>query len=302
MVLVCVYMLRIGLLVGMVCGSLMVLAQESKHFRVEQNHKYHSITLNYNASSGVCYLAQGEDHDALSVYSTRDIDDFNHSFNRYESGNTLQIDLSLDEKNNETFSQSISNKVFAKSKPEDNIWKVILDEDVPYNLNLTYGIGAAFIDLAGLSVKNLKVKTASADVSIDYLTSMPNSIEMDTMSINVDLGNVSVRQIYLANVRNISAEVGFGNMLLDLAEPMDQSCHVMASVGAGTLEILIPKTDKPIIIRVKKSMLCDVKLTKSFKEAEENVFTNGEYKINATDALEFDVDVSFGTIIFKERK
>ena len=295
-------MWRIGLLVGLVCSSVIGLAQEHKHFRVEQNNKYHSITLNYSTSSGVCFLAQGDDHDALSVYSTRDIDEFNHSFDRNESGNNLSIALSLDEKNNETFSQSISNKVFAKSKPEDNIWKVMLTEDVLYNLNLTYGIGAAYIDLAGLSVNSLKVKTGSADVNIGYLTSMPNSVKMDAMDIKVDLGNVSVRQIYLANVSHISAEVGFGNMLLDLAEPMDESCHVVASVGAGTLEILIPKSEKPIIIRVKKSMLCDVKLTKSFKEAEENVFTNMEYSADATDILEFEVDVSFGTIIFKEKR
>ena len=295
-------MWRIGLLVGMVCSSLIVLAQESKHFRVEQNHKYRTITLNYSASSGVCYLAQGDDQDALSVYSTRDIDEFNHSFNRHEMGDNLNIELSLDEKNNETFSQSISNKVFSKSKPEDNIWKVILTEDIPYNLNLSYGIGAAFIDLAGLSVSNLKVKTGSANVNIGYLTSMPNGINMDTMEIKVDLGNVSVRQIDLANVSYISAEVGFGNMLLDLAEPMDEPCHVIASVGAGNLEILIPKSEKPIIIRVKKSMLCDVKLTKSFKETDENVFTNMDIDADVSDILEFDVDVSFGTIIFKEKR
>lgn len=300
-------MWRIGLLVvpitiGMVCSSLMVLAQESKHFRVEQNHKYRSITLNYSASSGVCYLAQGDEQDVLSVFSARDIDDFNHSFDRQESSNNLIINLSLDEKNNETFSQSISNKVFAKSKPEDNIWRVILTEDIPYNLNLSYGIGEAFIDLAGLSVSNLKVKTGSANVNIGYLTSMPNGITMDAMDIKVDLGNVNVRQIYLSNVRNISAEVGFGNMLLDLAEPMDEPCYVRASVGAGTLEILIPKGKIPVVIRVKKSMLCDVKLTKSFKEIEENVFANMEFDPSDPNLLEFDVDVSFGTIIFKEKR
>jgi hypothetical protein len=192
--------------------------------------------------------------------------------------------------------------MFSKAKPEDNIWKVILAEDVPYNLNLSYGIGTAFIDLAGLSVANLKVKTGSADVNIGYLTSMPNSIKMDTMSIKVDLGNVNVRQIYMANVSHISAEVGFGNMLLDLAEPMNEPCHVMASVGAGSLEILIPKSNTPIVIRVKKSMLCDVRLTKSFKETEENVFTNAEIDESTKDLLEFDVDVSFGTIVFKEKR
>ena len=295
-------MRRIGLLVGLVCVSTSMLAQVSKHFRVEKGTNYNFVTLNYTTSSGICYLGHGESHDPLGVYSSRDIDDFNHSFNKNENDGILEVSLSLHEKNNESFSQSISNKVFADSKPENNIWKVLLTEDIPYNLNMSYGIGEAYIDLAGLSIKNLKVKTGSADVNIDYLSSMPNDVVMDTMAIKVDLGNVVVRQINHANVDNILAEVGFGNMLLDLAEPMDKPCKVDASVGAGSLEILIPRNEIPVIIRVKKSMLCDVKLTKSFTEIEDNVYINMDPGLESDIMLEFDVDVSFGSITFREKK
>ncbi|MEN8249506.1 MAG: hypothetical protein ABFS32_11285 [Bacteroidota bacterium] len=297
----CIGLLVVPFAIGMVWSTLS-FAQETKHFRVEHDKNYQSITLNYSASSGICYLAIGESEDAVSIYSSRDIDEFNHTFNKNQKGKDLQVKLSLDEKNNESFSQSISNKVFATSKPEDNIWKVILVEDIPYNLNLTYGIGTAFIDLAGLSVSNLKVKTGSADVNIGYLTSMPNYVEMDTMAIKVDLGNVTVRQIDQANVNNIVAEVGFGNMLLDMADPIDKACHVKASVGAGNLEIIIPKSDIPIIVKVKKSLLCDVKLTRSFTEKEDNIFVNTAYTEGADEILEFEVDVSFGSIIFKEKR
>lgn len=284
------------------CLSSSVFAQASKHFRVERGKNMNTITLNYTTSSGVCYLGQGESRDPITVYSKRDIEDFNHSFNKNENDGILEVDISLHEKNNETFSQSISNKMFTETKPEENIWKVLLTEDVPYNLNLSYGIGTAYLDLAGLSVKNLFVKTGSADVNIDYLSSMPNPVIMDTMAINVDLGNVVVRQINHANVQNILAEVGFGNMLLDLSEPLDEPCRINASVGAGSLEIFIPKNKIPIIIRVKESMLCDVKLTKSFTELEDNVFSNMSVDEDSDHMLEFDVDVSFGSITFKEKK
>lgn len=297
----CIGLLVFPIFFGMV-GSTFSFAQETKHFRVENDKNYQTITLNYSTSSGICYLALGESQDAISVFSSRDIDEFNHSFNKNPQGDNLQVKLSLDEKNNESFSQSISNKVFADSKPEDNIWKVILVEDIPYNLNLTYGIGTAFIDLAGLSVSNLSVKTGSADVNIGYLSSMPNTIEMDTMAIKVDLGNVNIRQIYQANVNNIIAEVGFGNMLLDMSEPIENSCKVSASVGAGTMEIMIPKSDAPILVKVKKSLLCDVNLTKSFKEISDNIFVNEAYLEDADNLLEFEVDVSFGSIIFKEKR
>jgi hypothetical protein len=295
-------MRSIGLVVGVVCLSSSVFAQASKHFRVERGKNVETITLNYTTSSGVCYLGQGESRDPITVYSKRDIEDFNHSFNKNVNDGILEVEISLHEKNNETFSQSISNKMFTEAKPEENIWKVLLTEDVPYDLNLSYGIGTAYLDLAGLSVKNLFVKTGSADVNIDYLSSIPNAIIMDTMAINVDLGNVAVRQINHANVQRILAEVGFGNMLLDLSEPLDEPCRIDASVGAGSLEILIPKNKIPIIIRVKESMLCDVKLTKSFTELEDNVFSNMAVDADSDHMLEFDVDVSFGSITFKEKK
>lgn len=296
-------MRRIGLLVGLVCITGSLAAQETQHFRIENSNGYRSVTLNYSTSSGVCYLAQGDSNNPLEVFSARDIDEFNHSFNKNASDGNLVIDIALDEKNGQGFSQSISNKVFTKTKPEENIWKVLLAEDIAYNLNLSYGIGEAFIDLAGLSVENLKVKTGSANVNVGYLHSMPNLIKMDTMDIKVDLGNLNVRQIYLANVQNISAEVGFGNMLLDLSETMDEPCHVNASVGAGSLEILIPKGGEvPILVRVKESMLCDVKLTKSFIEKGDNVFVNMDIDEDSDIFLEFDVDVSFGSITFREKK
>lgn len=296
-------MRRIGLLVGLVCITGSLVAQETKHFRIENSNGYRSVTLNYSTSSGVCYLAQGDSNNPLEVLSARDIEEFNHSFNKNASNGNLVIDIALDEKNGQGFSQSISNKVFTKTKPEENIWKVLLAEDIAYDLNLSYGIGEAFIDLAGLNVEKLKVKTGSANVNIGYLHSMPNLTQMDTMAIKVDLGNVNVRQIYLANVQNIAAEVGFGNMLLDLSESMDEPCNINASVGAGSLEILIPKGGEvPILVRVKESMLCDVKLTKSFIEKGDNVFVNMDIDEDSDIFLEFNVDVSFGSITFREKK
>ena len=79
-------------------------------------------------------MAQGESQDPLGVYSIRDIDDFNHSFNKNEHDGSLEIDLTLHEKSNQGFSQSISDKVFSNSDPDENIWKVLLTEDITYNL------------------------------------------------------------------------------------------------------------------------------------------------------------------------
>ncbi|VAW26896.1 hypothetical protein MNBD_BACTEROID06-1003, partial [hydrothermal vent metagenome] len=120
--------------------------------------------------------------------------------------------------------------------------------------------------------------------------------------VKVDLGNIVVRKLYMSRAKYVYAEVGFGNMLLDLTETPTVASQVKASVGAGTLEILIPKNDCSVIIKIKNTMLCNVHLTKSFREISNNVYVNEEYDESATNQLTFDVDVSLGNIIFKEKR
>ncbi len=287
---------------GFVCLIGTANAQVQKHFKIEHNNRYQSVTLNYGSSSGICYISPGKSNEPIAVYSDRDIDEFNHSFNKSTYGSNLEINLSLEDKNKQTFSQSISSKVFSTSSSEDNTWKVFLAEEIPYDLNLVFGVGAAFIDLSSLKVSRFNVRTGSADVNIDYLTNMPNPVVMDTFNVKVDLGNVVVRKLYMSRAKFIQAEVGFGSMQLDLTEAPFVASQVRASVGAGTLEILIPKNNCSVIIKIKDSMLCDVHLTKSFTEISDNVYVNQEYDEDAPNQLSFDVDVSMGNIIFKEKR
>ena len=295
-------MWRYSIVLGLVCISVASLAQTQKHFRVESDRSFKVVALDYSASSGICYMGLGETEEPLAVYSSRDIEDFNYSFNKNTNNGVMDITLSLEEKNTQSFSQSISSKVFDKSDEVDNVWKVFLAEDLPYVLDLTYGIGTAFIDLSGISVKKMSVHTGSADVNVGYLSSFSNPIEMEEMEVKVDLGNLNVRQLYKSKAKTVTAEVGFGNMLLDFTEAPEFASHVKASVGAGNLEILIPRYDCPIIIKVKSSMLCDVKLTKSFREIKEDVFVNESYDEDADNLLRFEVDVAMGNIVFREKK
>ncbi len=287
---------------GLVCVVGTSSAQIQKHFKIERSNRHKSVTLNYASCSGVCYISSGESDEPITVYSDRDIDEFNHTFNKITYNNNLEINLNLESKNKQTFSQSISNKVFSTNRLEDNLWKVYLAEDLPYDLNFVFGVGSAFIDLSGLNINNFSVRTGSADVNIGYLTHIPNPVVMDSFNIKVDLGNVIVRKLYLSRAKHIYAEVGFGSMQLDLAEPPTVPSNVYASVGAGTLEILIPKNDCSIIVKIKDSMLCNVQLTKSFKLISENVYVNEAYDESAVNQLAFEIDVSFGNIIIKEKK
>jgi hypothetical protein len=287
---------------ALLCG-VVVYAQTRKHFAVDNTRDFKKIVVNYSITSGTCYLSPDQKTDAFSVYSNRDIDDYNHFFDKYISDKVCHIDVKVEDKDNESFSQSISYKVFNSPKSfDESIWKIYLSEHKPYELNLNFGIGEAFVDLSGLSVENLNINTGSANVNVGYLSEIENQVQMDTFNVKVDLGSLQMRKANLANAKVVIADVGFGNVVMDMSDPPSVSSYVLASVGAGNLEVFVPKSNTGMKVTIHDSMLCNVKLSKSFFEIEPDVFVNEDYEEGGSRQLVFDIDVSLGNVIVKEKK
>jgi len=125
---------------------------------------------------------------------------------------------------------------------------------------------------------------------------------MDTFFVKVDLGSVTAKDLSLAKTKYLVADVGFGNVFLDLSKTPIIGNHIKGSVGAGNLIIMLPGEETPVIVRIKDSWLCSVKMSRSLKKIGENTFANAAYTKNAENALTFDLDVSLGNIIFKEKQ
>ena len=163
-------------------------------------------------------------------------------------------------------------------------------------------LASANIDLSGLAVQNLKINTGSADVNIGYHSGLENLIEMDTFFVKVDLGSVTAKNLSLAKTKYVVANVGFGNLMLDLSTAPVCSNHIRGSVGAGNLVILLPSESTPVLVKIKDSWLCSVRLTSDLKKISETTFSNAAYTKDPKNALTFDLDVSMGNIIFKEKQ
>ena len=213
------------------------------------------------------------------------------------------IKLALEQESQRGVGKKISYQVFGSDdRPSEKFWKVYLTESTPYSLNLDYGLGNANIDLSGLSVEKLKINTGSADVNITYGTGIENKVTMDTFFIKVDMGTVTAQHINLAKSKVVVANVGFGNMYLDFSDKPTTSNHIIGSVGAGNLTIQLPSDEVPVVVKINDSWLCSLNLSKSLKKVGTNKFANASYSKNAKNALNFDLDVSMGKIIFKDAK
>ncbi|MEM9857726.1 MAG: hypothetical protein AAF843_10230 [Bacteroidota bacterium] len=286
---------------GVLCSTF-TLSQVKKQFSVEDTAEIGLVDLNFKVNSGRCFIKQGQSNEVLNVYSDQDYESYGHSFEKNISNKTCKINLELEDAKSESFSQSISYRMFGRSEEEqDKTWKVYLTENKAYNLDLDYGIGEAHINLGGLSVNNLKVHTGSADVNIAYPEDQSNLVEMDTFYVKVDLGSVSVEKLNHSKAKHVVADIGFGNLMLDFTDKTEVSSTIQGSVGAGNLMIFLPQSGTPVKVKIKDSWLCKVKLSDSFTKISKNTYVNQDYQESADNVLNFDLDVSMGSIVFKER-
>jgi hypothetical protein len=275
--------------------------QIKKQFTVENNQACESIKLHLKANSGNCYIKPSQHTEILNVFSNQDESAYSHNYSKETKGKTCEVYLNLEETNSEGIGQTISTRMFGTSETSSNtkLWKMYLTDTKPYNLELNYGVGNAHVDLSGLAISKLKINTGSADVNVGY-SSLENQVDMDTFSVKVDLGSLNVKNLNLSRTRYMVADVGFGNMTLDFSNTPLVSNRVKGSVGAGNLLIMLPTNDTPVLITIHDSWLCSVKLPQGLKKIKENTFANDAYKKDAKNALIFDLDVSMGSIVFKE--
>ncbi len=279
-----------------------VNAQVKKQFSVEKIQECNKVVLKLKAKTGNCFIRPSQNEDILNVYSNQNVEEYGHSFSNEVTGNTCAVKLSLEPENTGGVSHKISYRVFgADERPTDKFWKVYLSESTPYILDLDYGLGNANIDLSGLSVEKLKINAGSADVNINYITEVGNKVTMDTFFVKVDMGTLNARHLNLARSKVLVAEVGFGNMMLDFSKKPTVANHIIGSVGAGNLIIQLPSEDVPVLVTINESWLCSINLTRSLKKIGPNKFANDVYTKDSPNALVFDLDVSMGKIIFRDK-
>jgi len=287
------------------CGVAIVglaFGQLKKQFTVEDMPACENIRLCLKANSGNCFIKPSQNTEILNVFSNQTENSYAHNFRKEIKGKTCDVLLNLEEAQSEGLSQTISTRFFGPSdKPASSkLWKMYLTDAKPYFLELNYGVGNANVDLSGLAIKTLKINTGSADVNVGYYSSLENQIDMDTFFVKVDLGSVNVKNLNMSRTRFVIADVGFGNMTLDFRSKPLVSNKIRGSVGAGNLTILLPSAETPVLVKIKDSWLCSVKMPSQFKRISESVFANAAYTKDAKNSLTFDLDVSMGNIIFTE--
>jgi hypothetical protein len=210
------------------CGALSVAgAQEWRTLDVSRQLRDASplkATVVYGAGTFTLGAADG-----VNLYEVR---------MRYPAGNTTPI--AAYNQGAHTLRLGITSKTFSipGGDVDQNELHVGLARGVPLDLTTEVGAADVKIDLGGLSVQKLMLKTGATDATLRF--SAPNAIPMQSMELNV--GAAGFKATGLANARadHIVLRAGIGDWDLYFDGNWTGDITLDAKVGLGSLTIHVP--------------------------------------------------------------
>lgn len=273
-------------------------SQLKKFYSIKETCSFDTVDFTLKAARGNSYIKNySASKYPMVIYGNPDLERINPSFKTKFKGKTCYANLELDVYNSFKFGEGFSFVISKDSKEEDgNYWKILVSEDKVYRFYMKYGVGNTEVDLSNIKMNKMWLSSGSANVKIGYGEDQLNLIEMDTFFVKVDLGSLETMNLANARASNFVADIGFGTATLDFRGKESNKVRCDAKIGAGSLDVLIPTKGTPVIIYLKDSPFCGIRMADDFEEVEDNVFVNHSYTPEAKNLMTLDVDVALGTL------
>ncbi|WP_215224340.1 hypothetical protein [Echinicola shivajiensis] len=277
-------------------------AQIIKEFNVEEQEGLDLVQLDFSSYKGVSQIKRMYSSDPILIHTHLSKVNILPEFNYEINDRVLHASLSHHNVENEGFGKGISSKLFANSEGDfDHTWEVGLSEKYTYDMNFHFGIGKANLDLSGLNVKKCKVKTATADVDLNYVKNASNGIEMDTLMVKVNMGTVKGVNIACAKADQMIFDVNYGRVDLNFEDDFEtlKPCNISATVGAGSVHIVLPSNQYPYIVKIKSTAMCRTSVPGHLSVLDKSTYASKAYDKDADNIMTFEIDVSVGSLTLK---
>lgn len=164
-----------------------------------------------------------------------------------------------------------------------------LARGVPMDLNLKFGAVKADIDLGGLALTNLDLKTGASESIVDI--SEPNPARMRSATFEVGAAEFTVNNLGNLNAERIEVDAGVGSITLGLGGRWQRDAHLSIDMGLGTLELRVPEG---LGIRIRKdSFLTTFDSEGLIKRGD--VYESLDFE-NAERKVVIELDAAFGSV------
>jgi hypothetical protein len=271
--------------------------QISRHFEVTERKNINLVSLNFSSYKGVSQISRS--YHGVPLYADAELGKVNilPSFTHNLSDGILYAQLEHKNVESESLSKNLSYRLFASGDDDfDHKWEVGLDPNFLYNLHFQFGIGKARIDFSNLPISNCIVKTASADVFLNYSKKVSNSVNMDTLSEAINMGSLYAKDLQFSNARLMMFDVNYGSVNLTFDDAMAGVSQINAMVGAGSVNIKLPPTNLPYFIKIKSTAMCKTKVPSNLEKIDDDTYVSKGYNKDAKNLMTFLIDVSVGSV------
>ncbi len=273
-----------------------VHAQFVREYRVPAKDGIDNVNLNFSTYKSQTQVKRNAGMEPVQIHGHLLQANILPDFRTSTSKNGVVASLVHKNIESDNLGKSITSKLFSSSEGFDHSWDVGLATPYTYNLEFNLGMGTADFDLAQLAIGTLKIKSASADVSIHNSSTTPNLIGMDTLLVTLNMGIVDLSQVQQAQAKKVILEVNYGEINLNYGLGQTSKGQVNAAVGGGTIYLKLPPASNPVKIRMKTTPLCRTSIPEYLRAIGEDVFVTKGYSPTDPRLLEFVLDVGVGSI------
>lgn len=117
--------------------------------------------------------------------------------------------------------------------------EVELAGDVPMELRMDLGALRAELDLGGLSLTGLDVRTGASETRLDVTS--PNRVPMRRASFEVGAADFEARTLGNLDAEEIEVSAGVGAVTLEFTGAWRRSAEVSVDMGVGSLQLRFPR-------------------------------------------------------------
>jgi hypothetical protein len=271
-------------------------AQFVKEYKVSERKGFELVYLNFSSYKSLTQLKRVITSDPIYIHGhllkSNILPDFNYSIH----DNILNASLVHKNVESDNLGKSITSKFFSDNTNFDHSWDLGLGSNFLYDLDFNLGVGKANFDLSQIPVSQLKIKSASSDVTIHYGSKFPNQVEMDTLLVTLNMGTVEVKNANFTNAKKVIIEVSYGKIDLNYSDGLASSSQVIAAVSGGSIYLKLPPDSNPVKIRMKRNPMCRTVFPKYLKSIDKDTYVTKGYNSSDPKLLELFLDVGVGSI------
>jgi hypothetical protein len=292
---------KLGLLVWVLVGCIYDgEAQITKEFIIKEKEGIDLVKFDFSSYKGNSIIKKNTFDQPVRVHAHLSKVNILPTFTHSMAGGTLNTSIEHQNTASENLGRTLSYRLFTGSTQSyDHDWFIDLDSNFLYDLNFNLGLGKATFDLSSLPISKCKIKTASADVALDYSSQSLNTTVMDTMMVVIKMGTLDAQRMNYSNAKHMLFDVNYGSVNLSFDENIPGGSTISTMVGAGSVNINLPSSHLPYIVKVKSTAMCKTSVPKHLRQIDNKVYVSKGYKKNAEDLMTFLIDISVGSISLK---